>query len=248
MKLGEKIKLLRTEKSLTQPELADKAGIEQSYLSKLENDKAVPSFDIINRISMALGLSGMGLIDSLSQSYVEDHLAHIPEVAAEYALIKQKRETTMKKRFIAASMAVVIGIGVFLVGFEDLLFPETGFYYDSYGVVKAGEPIDQFSDNYIIRIGERGDDARDRMSANKARYDRDEVIRFDRLDRFVVDVEGGRRLYEIRRKEFYNKGESNDEPAVFNKIENNIISILGLMLISAGLFAFLFNIRFKPHK
>ncbi len=246
MKLGEKIKLLRTEKALTQPELADKAGIEQSYLSKLENDKAVPSFDIINRISMALELSGMDLIDGLSPSYVEDHLSHIPEVAAEYALIKQKRETTMKKRFMAAAMAVVVGIGVFLVGYEDLLFPETGFYYDSYGVVKAGEPIDQFSDNYIFRIGETGDDARKRSLANKDRYDRDEVIRFDRLDRFVVDVEGGRRLYKIRKKMGFGGGDPGDEIAVFKHKENDFIAIFGFMLIVAGLFAFLFNIRFKP--
>ena len=92
MKLGEKIKLLRTEKELTQPELAHKAGIEQSYLSKLENDKAIPSFDIINRVAMALESTGMGIIDTLSQSYVENNLSHIPEVAAEYAVIKQRRE------------------------------------------------------------------------------------------------------------------------------------------------------------
>ena len=39
MKLGEKIKKLRNDAELTQPELADKAQIEQSYLSKLENEK-----------------------------------------------------------------------------------------------------------------------------------------------------------------------------------------------------------------
>ncbi len=246
MKLGEKIKLLRTEKALTQPELANKAGIEQSYLSKLENDKAVPSFDIINRISMALETSGMDLIDSLSQSYVEDHLSHIPEVAAEYALIKRKRETTMKKRFIAAAAAVVVGIGVFLVGYEDLLFPETGFYYDSYGVVKAGEPIDQFSDDFISRIGESEHDFKKRSLANKDRYDRDEVIRFDRLDRFIVDVEGGRRLYKIRTKSGFGGGDPGDEIAVFKHKSNDLIAIFGVMLIFAGLFAFLFNIRFKP--
>jgi transcriptional regulator with XRE-family HTH domain len=38
MTLGETIKLLRTEQGLTQPELAEKARIEQSYLSKLENE------------------------------------------------------------------------------------------------------------------------------------------------------------------------------------------------------------------
>ncbi|MCF6226644.1 MAG: helix-turn-helix domain-containing protein [Xanthomonadales bacterium] len=241
MKLGEKIKLLRTEKELTQPELAEKAGIEQSYLSKLENDKAVPSFDIINRISMALELSGIDLIDSLSQSYVEDHLAHIPEVAAEYALIKQKRETTMKKRFVAAAMAVVIGVGVFLVGYEDLLFPEIAYQYSSYGIVKKGEPITQFSPAHVQGI-ESAEKYHQRRKDNEDRYDLKEAIRFDRLRTFEEDVEGGKRLYHLKmsyggvtRLEFFN-------------IENDFISIVGIMLIFAGLFAFLFNIRFKPHK
>jgi len=46
MNIGEKIKQLRTEKNLTQPQLAEAIGIEQSYLSKLENDKSTPSADI----------------------------------------------------------------------------------------------------------------------------------------------------------------------------------------------------------
>jgi transcriptional regulator with XRE-family HTH domain len=38
MTLGEQLKKLRNEKALSQPDLADLTGIEQSYLSKLEND------------------------------------------------------------------------------------------------------------------------------------------------------------------------------------------------------------------
>ncbi len=121
MKLGEKIKLLRSEKEMTQPELSSKAGIEQSYLSKLENEKGSPSFDIINRIAMALGTSGIDLIDTLSQSYVEDHLSHIPEVAAEYAIVKKKREATLKRRFISAAFFVVIGLGLLIQVIDSLL-------------------------------------------------------------------------------------------------------------------------------
>jgi transcriptional regulator with XRE-family HTH domain len=36
MTLGEQLKKLRNEKALSQPDLADLTGIEQSYLSKLE--------------------------------------------------------------------------------------------------------------------------------------------------------------------------------------------------------------------
>ncbi|MDQ2077737.1 helix-turn-helix domain-containing protein [Marinimicrobium sp. ABcell2] len=41
MTLGERLRQLRTEKSWTQPQAAETIGIEQSYLSKLENDNVV---------------------------------------------------------------------------------------------------------------------------------------------------------------------------------------------------------------
>ncbi len=81
MKLGEKIKQLRNNEGLTQPELAAKANIEQSYLSKLENDKSSPSFEVIEKISNALHIETMTFIDSLDSIYVRDNLAHLPEVA-----------------------------------------------------------------------------------------------------------------------------------------------------------------------
>ena len=50
MQFGEKLRSLRKNKDLTQPELAEVIGIEQSYLSKLENGKSLPSNDVLNRI------------------------------------------------------------------------------------------------------------------------------------------------------------------------------------------------------
>ena len=62
MKLGERIKQLRNDAELTQPELAVKAGIEQSYLSKLENEKSTPSFEILTKIASAFEMDTMTLI------------------------------------------------------------------------------------------------------------------------------------------------------------------------------------------
>ncbi|WP_229381076.1 helix-turn-helix domain-containing protein [Shewanella psychropiezotolerans] len=43
MTLGQQLKQFRIDRGFSQPELAELAGIEQSYLSKLENDKSVLS-------------------------------------------------------------------------------------------------------------------------------------------------------------------------------------------------------------
>ena len=40
MTLGQYIKQLRTDMELSQPQLAERMQVEQSYLSKLENDKS----------------------------------------------------------------------------------------------------------------------------------------------------------------------------------------------------------------
>ena len=95
MKLGEKIKQLRNSAGLTQPELATKANIEQSYLSKLENDKGSPSFEVISKLAAALSIDAMLLIESLDESYIKENLAHIPEIAAkatEIRLVKEQKE------------------------------------------------------------------------------------------------------------------------------------------------------------
>ncbi len=235
MKLGEKIKLLRTEKELTQPELAQKAGIEQSYLSKLENDKAVPSFDILNRISMALETTGMDLIDTLSQSYVEDNLSHIPEVAAEYAAIKYKQEVRMKRRFIIASLTIVLGIGAMYVGYKNLVFLESTYKYQSDGIVKDGENILQFQERQIREISETLEENKQRLIKNRERFDRVFYISNDYLGNDLIrNVEGGKRYYDYVGNNTY------------KKIGNDFILVFGIMLVFSGLFAFLYNIRFKP--
>lgn len=54
MSFHENLRTLRLARGLTQPLLAEKAGIEQSYLSKLENGRANPSEDVLTRIALAL--------------------------------------------------------------------------------------------------------------------------------------------------------------------------------------------------
>lgn len=127
MTLGELIKLNRKQKNMTQPELAEMALIEQSYLSKLENDKCSPSFEVIQKVSAALNQDAMSLINKLSPSYISNYLAHLPEVAAEFSAIKKQQMKRLKRRFILAAMVVISGLGLFMIGQLSLAFPEETF-------------------------------------------------------------------------------------------------------------------------
>lgn len=52
--LGRRIKLARTAKGMRLRELAERAELSESLLSKLENDKAIPSLASLHRIAAAL--------------------------------------------------------------------------------------------------------------------------------------------------------------------------------------------------
>jgi transcriptional regulator with XRE-family HTH domain len=234
MTLSEKIKLLRTNNEMTQPELADKAGIEQSYLSKLENDKCSPSFNIINKVAGVFDMSGMELINTLSQTYVEKNLSHIPEVTAEFASIKSQQIKKFKRGYVLATLLVALGGGLFFYGVRSAWIFSYDFLYQSEGIFKSGETHYQFSKNQIKEIGESEQEYLARIKANRSRLDMKQMITDgDRGEMFVVEVEGGHRLF------------MKQDSLLVEKTRFFIISALGVMLMVMGVFAFLFNSKFK---
>lgn len=54
--LGGRIRELRQQEGLTQLDLADRAGISNEFLSKIEHGSGVPSLETIGRIAAGLGL------------------------------------------------------------------------------------------------------------------------------------------------------------------------------------------------
>ena len=86
--VGEKLKELRNDKELTQPEMAEAIGIEQSYLSKPDNDKSLPSNDVFVRILEVFGLDIADVMDDLDQSS-RNQLRALPDVADHYHRQKQ---------------------------------------------------------------------------------------------------------------------------------------------------------------
>lgn len=111
MNIGERIRQLRTERNLTQPQLAEMIGIEQSYLSKLENDRSVPSADIYQNVLRALTIDTAGFLAGIDEYLVHRHLRQIPEVANHLNANLATRIHDIRRWLFGSALACVDGAG-----------------------------------------------------------------------------------------------------------------------------------------
>ncbi|OKY25605.1 helix-turn-helix domain-containing protein [Thalassotalea sp. PP2-459] len=169
MKLGKKIKQLRQQANLTQPELADRAGIEQSYLSKLENDKGSPSFEILHKIASAFETDVMALIASLDNDYVQSQLGHLPEVAEELGRRHEKARHKMRTGYIKAAFAIVLGLAFTFLSNSSGIFSQTVFQYKSMGLIKPHELNSHYTPGSLHSINETREHRIERIAKNKSR-------------------------------------------------------------------------------
>ncbi len=80
--IGDRIKQLRKERRMTQGDLADRAGINRSYLSVLENSHSSPTIDVVERLAEAMGVNLWMLISELENkhfTYDTDDEYEMPE-------------------------------------------------------------------------------------------------------------------------------------------------------------------------
>src|SRR3954469_21226689 len=119
---GEKVKQLRAERNLTQPQLAEAIGIEQSYLSKLENDKSVPSADIFSGILKALTINVAAFLEGIDEKIIYRQLRQIPEVANHLNAGVAYKIHNIKKWLFGSAAACVIGLTLIVAGYKSLLF------------------------------------------------------------------------------------------------------------------------------
>lgn len=75
-RIGSQLKSLRKVKNLTTKELAEKVNISQSYISRFENDRAIPDIDMLERILKALG-TDLSSFFSTDLNDVPEDLIHL---------------------------------------------------------------------------------------------------------------------------------------------------------------------------
>ena len=138
MNFGEKLKQLRQERAWSQPELADAIGIEQSYLSKLENDKSAPSPDMLNRILEAFDIDIDTLLEGMDESEIRNHLRSIPLVSGHLLAQKENAQRRRRQWIITSSLLCVIGLATMTLGIGNMANPEVIYDYESAEIVPNG--------------------------------------------------------------------------------------------------------------
>ena len=153
MTLGDIIRHHRQLQGLSQPELASRAQIEQSYLSKLENDHSYPSDDILKRVMAALELDIAELCAQLDTQRADPKILHIESIRtylAQFERGHQRRGAVLTALF---TLAIGIGVALFYAGHSKAFFPGALYSYVSQGEIKPDEPLDYFIDGWRRPFG-----------------------------------------------------------------------------------------------
>ncbi|WP_289030245.1 helix-turn-helix transcriptional regulator [uncultured Paraglaciecola sp.] len=236
MTLGRKLKSLRTEHELSQPELADKIGIEQSYLSKLENDKSLPSNEVLRKILDAFNLSLSTFLKDFELGKEHGVLRQIPIVDEYFSEQETVKFAQQRVYFITSSFIIVLAVTLFYMGYSKQVFSETQFQYESQGVIFEGEPDIIFS-RWMSLLSP--DESADRtFMANKKleialRVDEKMISLFKYAGQsFKQKQEDGHRHFVLKR-----------EKQIKRPI-NAWLQVLGVFLFSLGIMGFVIERRF----
>ena len=234
MTLGEQLKKLRNEKALSQPDLANIAGIEQSYLSKLENDKSMPSNDILRKLLTAFDLSLPEFLAAFDSSYADIQLRQIPDVEHWLNRQQQSKMLNLRRYLYICSALIVLAITLFYAGQSKILFPENHYKYYSEGVVLPGEPKDIFNDWKILIP--RSDVDNELFYKKKMemaqRKDEKFILTEDFLGtRYVVKLQEGLRVYR-----------TNGNESIANPV-NAWLRIGGVLFFVMGIMGFILERR-----
>lgn len=250
MTLGERLKQLRMEKNWTQPQTAELIGIEQSYLSKLENDKSLPSAEIFTAILKAFSLDAQAFLENINLALLDRQLMQIPAIAACFTNQQQGRIVSIKKWLFSSALASVLGLTLIVAGYMGLVFANKQYTYVSPGVTKPGESrliFDNWRQTIESASGpgawEAGAKARsDKQQEIVQRLVEDYLLTNDyKGEIFVVPAEGGSRTYKLM-------SSSQDEKDMLRK-ENRLLILVGFLLTFGGSAGFFIEYRLRSaHK
>lgn len=227
MTLGDKLKSLRVARSWTQPEAADAIGVEQSYLSKLENNHSVPSADVLRRIAGAYETTLAEIVDSLDDHNAEV-LRQIPDVVD--LIAQRKDETRLRRKRLVSTYVIAVALGASFIyaGMSHLFFLDTVYWYKSHGVIRDGESKDLFSPLTSADIGQRQvpSEFEPRLDAAFS------TVNTYRGESYNVPVTSGSRTYYLEKTTQIDPWQN--KAITFLGIFAAVYGVFGLLVLSAG--------------
>jgi transcriptional regulator with XRE-family HTH domain len=237
---SERVKQLRSERNLTQPQLAQAIGIEQSYLSKLENDKSIPSADIFQAILKAFGIDVATFLEGVDEKQVYRDLRQVPEVSNHLNAQVTTKIHSIKAWLFASGIALTLGLTLGVAGWRGLLFSNTQFNYESLGILLPGEPTDFFGtySGLLFQQMQAGVITDKERSQRTLEINQRRVLDYRLLDgyrgnAFTEDVPGGHRTWDFK------------HASEFERPQNRLLMLLGVMLTFGGIVGFILEARLR---
>ncbi|RUO23145.1 hypothetical protein CWE08_00375 [Aliidiomarina iranensis] len=239
MTLGERLKQRRNELELSQPALAEKMGIEQSFLSKLENDRSLPSNETFRRWHEALNLSLTEVLAPLGQSYIRNKLTQIADIDT---LLNNQQTKYLQQRarlITLSSLAIAFAIPLFYLGYTASIFPEKQYEYMSYGHIYENESVD------IYRNWNQSHPGGAFFSSNSEEFLAKQQEITDRLDeKFILTFEnrGSQYTEELENDDntiyrtWYRQGIN--QGSIVHRPVNGLLQGFGLFLVVFGILGF----------
>ena len=237
MTLGAIIRYHRQLHGLSQPELASRAHIEQSYLSKLENDHSIPSDDILQRLMQSLNLSVVTLCAQLDTQKSDPRVLHIESIRHGLNATARKDKFAGALLTSAFVIAIAVGVALFYVGHSKAFFPETLYSYESRGELRPEEPADYFDGGWrralpTTHVGFPNQDISEQVRAAETtqaqRVDYHTIRTFQPLERnFSKQLDNGNRR-EYR---------AVVGPQRVTRVQNAWLMFFGVMLAVGGMLA-----------
>lgn len=247
MNFGEKLKKIRTEKNMTQPQMAEAIGIEQSYLSKLENDKSVPSAEMFQTIIKNLELDARAFLADIDHKILHGVMRQIPEVALFIQNDKQQGLHRFQRWLLVSTSACVLGATLIVAGYMGLILPKTNLVYSSIGLIKAGEPsdiLDRAAHYVMLQTKSEALSGPEQMRLIDG-------FKFQRVHGATKNVprdlgyEFDEQITEGEFAGWRRHWSRTGMTQAVNVMENNLIILLGVFLSFAGLFGFVLEFRLR---
>jgi transcriptional regulator with XRE-family HTH domain len=234
MTLGDIIKNLRIEKGLSQPEFSELAQIEQSYLSKLENNKSTPSADMFDRLLNAFNLT----TEEFASLFDKDDLyplQTIPQIKQQLAKQSTKQFNKQRRHLYISCGLIVMAVTLFYTGFSKQLFNETVYQYTSNGLVESNEPDDIFH-SWSNLISATGPEHRTQLRSTKMEMIQRKNLKHLMLSEFSGDTfvkqEGDKRSFYRFTTDF-----------IKPRLINTWLQIIAVVLFGSGIMGFVIERR-----